>query len=122
MRRNWLSVLFFALTLAVLAMAPGASRLAMAGGGFTAGEPCLSSGGDQTPDRRESPGHGDHHSDCCFPCGACGDGVAPVASRPLHIGMAPVQWRSLAWTAADRALPAARRDHSRQARAPPSHS
>lgn len=124
MRRNWLTVLLFALAMAVQAFAPVAGNVAIAKNLRGAGESielCLKaavSAGDQ----QQAPGQLHSHRDACALCQAYCDGVAPLAARLAPLGMAPVQWTALHWSVADRALPTPHHDYSRQARAPPSHS
>jgi len=123
MSRRWITAILFVLALAVQALAPVANGVAAARGVDVHGlsEICLKAAapGHETP---RAPGHAHHgHHDCAL-CQAFCDGVAPVAGRPVQLGMAPVQWKSSHWTVADRALPPPPRDYDRQARAPPSFS
>jgi hypothetical protein len=121
MRRNWLSVLLFALALTVQAFAPGAAHVASRmGAGDAVKEFCLTdfASGDQS----QAPGQAKGQRDACLFCQNHCDGVAPLAARTIHIGKAPVQWTALDWTVADRALPTSPQDFSRQARAPPANS
>ncbi|MGD9543510.1 MAG: DUF2946 family protein [Methylocystis sp.] len=121
MRRNWLTVLLFALALTVQALAPAAAHVApRLGAGDVIKAFCLNdvaaSDDDQGPARVKS------HRDACLFCQTYCNGVAPLAARVIHLGKAPVQWTALDWTVADRALPTHPQDYSRQARAPPANS
>ncbi|MFO1101913.1 MAG: hypothetical protein U1E20_03290 [Methylocystis sp.] len=121
MRRNWLTVLLFALALTVQAFAPAAAHVASRmGAGDAVKEFCFTdvASGDQS----QAPGHVKGQRDACLFCQNHCDGVAPLAARTIHIGKAPVQWTALDWTVADRALPTSPQDYSRQARAPPANS
>jgi hypothetical protein len=121
MRRNWLTVLLFALALTVQAFAPVAAGVASRiGAGDALKEFCFTdvASGDQT----QAPGHAKRPRDACLFCQNHCDGVAPLAARTIHFGKAPVQWTALDWTVADRALPTSPQDYSRQARAPPANS
>jgi len=123
MRRHWVSVLLFALALAVSAFAPAGANVALALGGGeirASGEFCLGHGDGDQP--RQPSGHGERRHDSCPLCQVCCDNVAPVATKPVQLGMAPVQWAKFAWTEADRALPSPRGEYSHRARAPPSFS
>lgn len=125
MRRNWFGVLVFALALTIQVMAPVAANVGMARTSDEAGRTfslCLQDGGSPADNSRQLPGHNDRHRDACPLCQVCCDGLAPIEARPNDVGRAPVQWTALAWTVADRVLPAPRHDHSRQARAPPAFS
>lgn len=120
MRRDWLNVLLFALALAIQAFSPAAANVAVAKGAGDSRasiELCLKvAAGDQ----QQIPGQTHQlHRDACLFCQAACDGVAPFAARLVSHGMAPVQWTALVWMVADRALPTAHHDYSRQARAPP---
>lgn len=123
MRRNWLTVLLFALALVVQTIAPAAANVVMAkaGGSIAAAELCASAGGDAS-DRQQGPGRLHHHRDACPLCQAYCDGVAPLVSRPLAAGQPPALWTALSWTTVNRAPPPPAADHARQARAPPSYS
>jgi hypothetical protein len=124
MRRDWTSVPLFALALVIQTTALAAMNVVMkraSGADRSSIEFCLqqaSGGGEQ----RRSPGRGQDHHDSCPICQVCCDGLAPYEARLQNIGMAPVQSAGLAWTVADRALPAPRRDSARQPRAPPAFS
>ncbi len=120
MRRSWRSVLLFALALAIQALAPAASAIGAArpfGGSRASFEICLQAGG--FAGNEQLPGHHDRQRDACPLCQMSCSGVAPLEARPTLAGLAPVQWTALAWTVADRALPAPRHEHSHQPRAPP---
>lgn len=131
MRRNWFTILLFAMALALQVVAPVAVNVAMAtraeaaavsaGGVIAAGELCLKDAGAGGPSR-EAPAHLKGHRDACLLCQAYCGGVAPVGARAARLGMAPVHWTALAWTQTDRVLPAAPHDYSRLARGPPSNS
>jgi hypothetical protein len=121
MPRNWRSVLLFALALAIQALAPAAANFAMArpsGDLRSSIILCLQTGGS-AGDRQQLPGHHDRQRDDCPLCQISCSGVAPLEARPNFAGLAPVQWTALAWTVADRALPAPRHEYSHPARAPP---
>jgi hypothetical protein len=123
MRRKWYSVLLFALALAVQALALAAANVALAtapGEYRTSIQLCLQSG-DSAGDN-QLPGHHEGQRDACFMCQVSCCGVAPLEARPNPVGLAPVQWTALAWTVADRALPAPRHESSHQPRAPPAIS
>ncbi|WP_442754200.1 DUF2946 family protein [Methylocystis sp. JAN1] len=113
--------ILFVLALALQAL-PVASGVAAARGAdaHVLSEICLKAG-SPGHDNHQAPGRAHGRHDCPL-CQAFCDGVAPVAARPVVLGMAPVQWRDFRWTVADRALPAPPRDYDRQARAPPSFS
>lgn len=118
MRRNWLTILLFALALAIQAFAPAAAHVAtQAGATSVVEEICLKDAGSTQP--MQTPGHLKVHGLCLF-CQSYCDGVAPLAARAVHIGAAPVQWTALSWATASRAPLTFYRDYSRQARAPPS--
>ncbi|WP_292528539.1 DUF2946 family protein [Methylocystis sp.] len=121
MRRNWLTVLLFALALAVQAFAPAAAHVAtrMGAGDFLS-EFCVTD--VASSDQSQAPDHAKGHRDVCLFCQNHCDGVAPLAARVIFLGKAPVQWTALDWTVADRALPTPPLDYSRQARAPPANS
>ncbi len=123
MRRNWRSALWLvALALAVQVFAPAVDNVAMSwasGVPRSPAEICLRAGGGSADDTQQIPGPHDRYRDACLSCQLCTGGVAPLASRPNLVGEAPVQWTTLAWTVADRALPAPRYEYSHQARAPP---
>lgn len=119
MRRNWVSGLLFALALAFQAAAPVAATVAMERGSSPSVEICLKAAGKAAASDNQLPGPHDSKRDICALCEFCCSGVAPLEARPNPVGLAPVQWTALAWTVADRALPALRHDHARQARAPP---
>jgi hypothetical protein len=114
----------FALAVAVQALAPVAADFAMAkaSGDGASFEICVDSGGVAHHHRHHNRAPGHDGSDACPLCQVCCSGVALIEAKPDHVGMAPVQWTPLAWTAADRVLAASRRDHAHQARAPPSFS
>jgi len=123
MRRNWCgALLLFVLALAVQAVAPATANIAMS---RTFGEPrfsievCSRAGDGFADDNHQLPNPHDRHHGACIICQLCCNGVAPLAVRPNLVGEAPVQWTTLAWTVADRALPAPRHEHSHRARAPP---
>jgi hypothetical protein len=121
MRRNWRNVLLFAAALAIQALAPAAAAIAMArpfAGSLSSIEICLEIRGS-AGDQQQLPGHNDRSRDACPLCQICCSGAAPLEARPNLAGLAPVQWTALAWTVADRALPAPRHEYSHQARAPP---
>ncbi|MGJ0504250.1 MAG: DUF2946 family protein [Methylocystis sp.] len=121
MRRNWLTVLLFALALTVQAFAPAAARVAsQLGAGDAVSEFCLND--VASSDQSQAPAHLKGHRDACLFCQSYCDGAAPLATRVIHLGKAPVQWTALDWTVADRALPTHPQDYSRQARAPPANS
>lgn len=120
MRRQWICALLFALALAFQAAAPVAAHIVMERRG-SSGEVCLTTVA-KAVDESQLPGHHDSGHDLCALCGVWCSGVAPLEARPNPVGLAPVQWTALAWTVADRAMPALRHDHARQARAPPSLS
>jgi hypothetical protein len=126
MRRHWLSVLIFALALAVSALAPAGVHFANsrgAGGGYPAGEICLAHAGVGPHRHHHQPSdHSGRHHDSCPLCQAFGDGVAPVAMRPAHLASPSLLWARLVFAESDRVLPAAPRDYARQARAPPAFS
>lgn len=119
MRRNWLTILLFALALAVQALAPAAAHVASAGitASAASDETCFTNVG--STDRTQAPGHLKGHRDACLFCQSYCDGAAPLGARVIHLGKAPVQWTALFWTVADRALPTPQYDYSRQARGPP---
>ncbi|QGM99444.1 DUF2946 family protein [Methylocystis parvus] len=121
MPRRWLPTVLFVLALAVQAFLPVANGVAAARGVDVHGlsEICLKAG---SPGHDHGPAGHAHGTHDCALCQAFCDGVAPVAAKPVLLGMAPVQWRDIRWTVADRALPAPPRDYDRQARAPPSFS
>ena len=122
MRYKWCSVLLFALALAVQALAPAAGNIAFAASGdqrFSL-QICLQSGGSDGSN--ELPGQNDRQRDSCPVCQVSCSGVAPLEARPDPVGLALVQWTALAWTVADRALPAPRHESSHQPRAPPAFS
>jgi hypothetical protein len=124
MRQKWLSVLLFALALAIQAFAPAAADIALAS---TSGETraslqiCLQSGGSAGTD--ELPGPYQSRHDPCLLCQVGSGGLTPLEAGPNPVGLAPVQWTALLpWTVADRALPALRPNSSHQPRAPPANS
>jgi hypothetical protein len=124
MRRNWHCVLFFALALAIQAFSPAVASFAMAQASadnrsFT--EICFQSG-DGSAGSGQAPNQSDRHHDACALCQTCCSGVSPLQARPNPVGEAPFQWSALAWTVADRALPAPCHEYSHQARAPPAFS
>ncbi len=125
MHRNWLGVLLFALALAIQAFALAAANVAMS---RASSDPsfstdiCLQSGGGSANSKSQLPGPHDGQRGACLLCQVCCSGVAPLATRPVPVGEAPVQWTALAWTVADCALPAPRYEYSHQARAPPTFS
>lgn len=120
MHRRWLTAVLFALALAVQALAPVATGVAMAHGAGESGpfELCLKAG-RAAANHHGSGGHVHRQHDSCALCQAFCDGVAPVSVRSASLGMAPVRWTSFRWTVADRTVPVAARDYARQARAPP---
>lgn len=121
MRRNWLTVLLFALALSVQAFAPAAAHVASRmGAGDAVNEFCFTD--IASSGQSQDPAHLKSHRDACLFCQSYCDGVAPLAARTIHFGKAPVQWTALDWTVADRALPTHPQDFSRQARAPPANS
>jgi hypothetical protein len=123
MRRKWRSVLLFALALAFQALAPAAANVALAAASDdirASIQICLQSGGPAG--KNDLPGQTDRQHDACLICQVNCNGVAPLEARPNPVGLAPVQWTALAWTVADRALPALRHDSSHQPRAPPAFS
>ncbi|MBG0796606.1 hypothetical protein IYX23_02690 [Methylocystis sp. L43] len=121
MRRNWLTVLLFALALTVQAFAPAAAQVASRlGAGDAVSEFCFTD--VASSDQSQAPAHAKGHRDVCLFCQNHCDGVAPLAARVIHLGKAPVQWTALDWTVADCALPTRLQDFSRQARAPPANS
>jgi hypothetical protein len=125
MRRNWISVLLFALALAIQALAPTAANVAIAQGSAETRQSlalCSQIGDVPADDFGRLPGHGNHHSGACLLCQICCDGVAPFEARPSQVCRVPVQWTALAWMAMHSAMPAPRVEHSRQARAPPAFS
>lgn len=125
MRRNWLSVFVFVLALTIQVIAPAGANVAMARASGEAQQSvsiCLSIGGDPADNSQQFPGHNDRHHSSCLLCQVCCGGIAPIEARPHQVGKAPVQWIVLAWTVADRVLPAPRHKHSHQARAPPAFS
>lgn len=121
MRLLWAKVLLFALALAFQATAPVAASIAMERGFGLSAELCLPADGKSVGETR-LPGPHDARHELCALCAVSCSGVAPLEARPNPVGLAPVQWTALAWTVADRALPALRHDHARQARAPPHRS
>jgi hypothetical protein len=121
MRRNWLTVLLFALALTVQAFAPAAAQVASRlGVGGAVSEFCFND--IASSDQSQAPAPAKGHREACLFCQNHCDGVAPLAARAIHLGKAPVQWTALDWTVADRALPTPPQDYSRQARAPPANS
>jgi hypothetical protein len=123
MRRKWYGVLLFALALAIQALAPAAANVALAAAPNEyrlSIQSCLQSG--DPAGANQLPGHHEGQCDACLMCQASCCGVAPLAARPSSAGLAPVQWTALAWTVADRALPAPRHESSHQPRAPPALS
>ncbi|WP_330084452.1 DUF2946 family protein [Methylocystis iwaonis] len=122
MPRVWLTKVLFALALAVQVLAPLASSLAAAR--ESEADPaigvCLKApkGGQSGS---QAPGHSHGGRDCPI-CQAFCDGVAPIASRPTSLGMAPVQWVEFRWFPADRALASSTLDEANRARGPPSFS
>ena len=124
MRRNWLTILLFALALAIQVVAPVAMNVALAAGAGSVatavadGGLCLKDAG--AADRSQSPlDHLRAHHDACLLCQLHCDGGATLDARATSIGRAPVYWTALPWTAADRALPVPAAERSHQARAPP---
>lgn len=130
MRRNWLTVLIFALALAIQVVAPVAVNVALAAGTNAAAvskpslvstELCVKEIGSNDTSQ-QAPGRLKGHRGDCVLCQAACDGVAQLGARAIQLGRAPVRWTPLPWTVADRALPLPVRDYSRQARAPPTLS
>ncbi len=122
MRRNWFSVVLFALALALQAFGPAAANVAMAQASAETRQSfalCLQSGGVSAGDYHPLPGQKDRHRDSCPLCQICCDGIASYEARLNQVAGAPVQWSALSWTSADCALPSPRHEHSHQARAPP---
>lgn len=124
---RFLGAALFGLALAVWLAAPLAGRIATPRSDAAAVArvlTCIASATSGVADAHPGlPGHnngGDR--DACMSCQVCCAAAAPLAARPGEVGMAPVQCVSPAWTVADRALPTPRREHSRQARAPPALS
>lgn len=119
--------LLLGLALALWAFAPMAGRGALARSGAGSVAPVITcfAPADSSPAGAHPgpPGHrGGDHDACCL-CQACCGGAAPLEARPGKVGVAAVQSVSpTAWTAADRAMPTPRRDHSRLPRAPPHSS
>jgi hypothetical protein len=126
MHRSWRGVLLFALALAIQAFAPAAANIAMAqpsGDSRVSFVICLQTGGSPADQQHRLPGqHNNRQHDACPLCQISCSGVAPLEARPNLAGLAPVQWTALAWTVADRALPAPRHESSHQPRAPPALS
>lgn len=122
MRRNWLTVLLFALALAVQAIAPAAANVAMAKAGASRAAVELCASAADAGDRQQAPSRLHHHRDACPLCQAYCDGVAPLVSRSLATGLPPVLWTAQFWTTANRTLPTPHSEYSWQARAPPSYS
>lgn len=124
MRRKWLTVLFFALALAIQALAPIATNVAYAGGGgsaSTAFELCLNGGGF-ADDQTQTPGQANRRHENCPLCQTFCDGAAPLAGRSVFLRIVPPTSRALSSTEVDR-FPLKRPfEHSHQARAPPLHS
>ena len=123
MRCNWRGALcLFALALAVQVFAPAATNVAMS---WVSGDPrfsievCSSANGGFGDENHRIPAPHDRHQDVCLLCQSCCGGVAPLLARANLVGEASVQWTTVAWTVADRALPAPRYEYSHQARAPP---
>jgi hypothetical protein len=121
MSRRWLPTLLFALAMAVQAFLPVATGVAAARGIDVHGSEICLKAGSPGHERHAPAGHAHGNHDCAL-CQAFCDGAAPVAGKPVLLVLAPVQWRDLPWTVADRALPAPSRDYDRQARAPPAFS
>lgn len=123
MRRNWLTILLFALAMAIQLVAPVLVNVALAGGASSPGAAadgglCLRSF-DASDRSLPAPDHLKGHRDACLLCQIHCDGAVPWGARAASFGRAPVYWTALPWTAADRALPTPASDYSRQARAPP---
>jgi hypothetical protein len=124
MRRHWVATLLFVLALGLRSLLPAAAEIAYAEGiapGKTVVQLCLKAAADRASGQSQAPG-GAHHGDDCPLCQASCDGALALLERTPQPGSAPVHWRKIAWTEADRALPATRRSPAHQARAPPSFS
>lgn len=119
MRPRWLSVILFALALAVQALAPVAIGMPTTRGLELAGlsEICLKAR-EASDSRHDTPSHTHRCQDCAL-CQAFCDGVTPVAGRPFWLGAPPSQWTKFHWAATIPGLPTSPRDYARQARAPP---
>ncbi|WP_363349309.1 DUF2946 family protein [Methylocystis echinoides] len=122
MPRRWLTFALFALALAVQAITPAANGVATAHEAFGLSEICLNAAAEHASQKAPGHTHRHHrHHDCAL-CQSFCDGVAPVAARPMTLGVRSVDWAPVQWAASERLPVATPRDFARQARAPPSFS
>ncbi len=124
MRQSWFGRLFFALALAIQVFSPAAANVAQsnADSAKTAFQICLKTASDFATGKQQLPGQAERHGGGCAFCRLSCHGSAPLGAVVAEIGVAPVQWRSCAWTAADRVPPTPREARWRQPRAPPQYS
>jgi hypothetical protein len=124
MRHSWFGRLFLALALAIQVFSPAAANIAQSNAASTktAFQICLKTASDFATGKQQLPGRPERHGGGCAFCRLSCDGPAPFAAAVTEIRVAPVQSRSCAWTAADRASPTPREASWRQPRAPPQYS
>jgi hypothetical protein len=115
----WLTRLLFVLALTIQVIAPVAGHVASAREGGSVA--CLTVV-DDAAGRPQPAHHHDHGKHDCALCQTFCDGVAPVAAPPVTVGLAPLRWDRLRWTAVAPVPPAAAGDEARRARAPPAFS
>lgn len=92
MRRNWFSVVLFALALALQAFGPAAANVAMAQASAETRQSfalCLQSGGVSAGDYHPLPGQKDRHRDSCPLCQICCDGIASYEARLNQVAGRP---------------------------------
>ncbi len=124
MRHSWFGRIFFALALTIQVFSPAAANIAQSktDSAKTAFQICLKTASDFATGKQQAPGLPERHGGGCAFCRLSCDGSAPFGAVVAEVGVAPVQSRSRAWTAADRALPTPREANWRQPRAPPQYS
>ena len=106
MRHSWFGRLFFALALTIQVFSPAAANVAQSKKpAKTAFQICLKTASDFATGKQQAPGLPERHGGGCAFCRLSCDGSASFGAVVAEIGVAPVQSRSRAWTAADRASP-----------------